>query len=273
MWLHGAERLSLPVHRPRDSGRLQYGRHVQAEGIRAGRTIYVTQLYAGVGRANLTPAIGAWLVGFRGRASGCTAIHDDLYATALVLASGDEKIAIVSCDLIAVHPQVVAEVRELVRSTTGIPARNVMLCCSHTHSGPPGYAAEGSRAIDRAYAAYLPFRLAGAVRLANDNLRPARLGHGSGEAAIATNRRQVIGEGRTILGTNPDGPLDREVGLLRIDSAGGDPLATLLNYACHPVTWVRAASLSQRTSSGGPAILSRVRRAHRCSSCKVHAAT
>lgn len=195
----------------------------------------MTQLYAGVGRANLTPAIGAWLVGFRGRASECTAIHDDLYATALVLANGDEKVAIVSCDLIAVHPQVVAEVRELVRSTTDIPARNVMICCSHTHSGPPGYAVEGSHAIDRAYAAYLPFRLAGAVRLANDNLRPARLGHGSGEAAIATNRRQVIGEGRTILGANPDGPLDREVGLLRIDSAEGDPLATLLNYACHPV--------------------------------------
>ncbi len=111
----------------------------------------------------------------------------------------------------------------------------VMICCSHTHSGPPGYAVEVSHAIDRAYAAYLPFRLAGAVRLANDNFRPARLGHGSGEAAIATNRRQVIGEGRTILGANPDGPLDREVGLLRIDSAEGDPLATLLNYACHPV--------------------------------------
>ncbi|MDQ5854535.1 MAG: neutral/alkaline non-lysosomal ceramidase N-terminal domain-containing protein, partial [Chloroflexota bacterium] len=163
------------------------------------------QLRAGVGRVSVTPAIDAWLVGFAGRASGCTSIHDELYATALVLDDGDSQVAILSCDLISIHPQLIREVRALVRSATGIEERNVMICCTHTHSGPPGYATPNSRAIDRAYAADLPFRLAGAVRLARDNLVPARLGHAGGETTIAINRREVTAEGKTILGVNPTG--------------------------------------------------------------------
>ena len=193
------------------------------------------RLRAGVGRASLTPAIDTSLVGFDGRASGCTSIHDELYATALVLDDGEERAAILSCDVLGVHPTIVASVRRLVQDATGISGSHLMVCCTHTHSGPPGYAVENSRPIDRAYAAYLPFYLAGAIRLAWDGLRPARLGHASGQATIAINRREVTAEGKTILGVNPGGPLDREVGVLRVDTAGGAPLATLVNATCHPV--------------------------------------
>lgn len=195
----------------------------------------MAELRAGVGRVSLTPAIGASLVGFRGRASGCTSVRDELFATALVLDCGGEKIAIISCDLLAVHPDIVAHVRELVFSTTGIHAGCTAVCCSHTHSGPPGYATERSHPIDRAYAEYLPYMLAGAVRLAHANLMPARIGHGATTAAIGINRREVVGEGKTILGNNPDGPADLEAGVLRVDTRDGVPLATLVNYACHPV--------------------------------------
>lgn len=184
---------------------------------------------------SITPALGARLVGFRGRATGCTSIHDELYGTALVLEDENEQLVILSCDLLSVHPRIVARVRELLRSTLGIRADRVMICCSHTHSGPPGYATRSSHPIDQAYVERLPDTLASAVRIAQSNLRPARADHDSGEATIGINRREVIGEGETILGNNPDGPLDREVGVLRVDSAEGAPLATLVNYACHPV--------------------------------------
>lgn len=193
------------------------------------------QLRAGVGRATITPAIGAWLVGFAGRADGAQAIRDELLATALVLDDGETCIALLSCDMISIHPQLIAETRALVEEQTGIPRDNLMICCTHTHSGPPGYAAERSRPVDRANAAYLPFRLAGAVRLAHDHLAPARLAHAGGEATIGINRREVIGPGRTILGENPEGPVDRSVGVLRVDDANGLPLALVVNYACHPV--------------------------------------
>ena len=195
----------------------------------------MADLRVGVGRVSLTPAIGATLVGFRGRASGCTSIHDELYATSMVFDGGGEQIAILSCDLLAVHPDIVAHVRELVFSSIGIPADRLSVCCSHTHSGPPGYATQGSHPIDCAYAAYLPYLLTSAVRLAHANLTPARIGHGATTATIGINRREVVGPGQTILGNNPNGPVDSELGVLRVDDQDGVPLATLVNYACHPV--------------------------------------
>src|ERR687885_1540396 len=132
------------------------------------------QLQAGVGRANITPAIDAWLVGFAGRATGAQAIRDELFATAMVLDDGTTRLAIVSCDIISIHPRLIAETRALVHTATGIPADNVMICCTHTHSGPPGYATEHSRPIDQANAAYLPYRVAGAVQVAWNDRTPAR---------------------------------------------------------------------------------------------------
>ena len=193
------------------------------------------QLQAGVGRANITPAIDAWLVGFAGRATGAQAIRDELFATALVLDDGTTRLAIVSCDIISIHPRLIAETRALVHTATGIPADNVMICCTHTHSGPPGYATENSRPVDRAHAADLSFRLAGAVQMANARLAPAALAHDSGEATIGINRREVVGPGQTILGENPGGPVDHSVGVLRVDRVDGAPLALVVNYACHPV--------------------------------------
>src|ERR1051325_9751161 len=101
----------------------------------------MSPLQAGVGRANLTPAIGNWLLGFASRDSGCTSIRDELYATALVLDDGAMRVAVVSCDLLFLHPRIAAQVREIIETTTSLPGRNVMLCCTHTHSGPPGFAA------------------------------------------------------------------------------------------------------------------------------------
>lgn len=195
----------------------------------------MAQLTAGVARVTLTPAIGAWLVGFAGRESGSTGMLDDLYATALVLRDTDTTVAIVSCDLIAVHPDLVVHIRALTEEATGIPGANVMICCTHTHSGPPGYALEGSRPIDRAYVAHLPFLIAGAIRLAWQRQQPARIGHAGGSAAIGINRRELK-NGRLVLGENPDGPVDRSVDVVRVDSLDAGPLAALLAYACHPVT-------------------------------------
>jgi hypothetical protein len=73
------------------------------------------------------------------------------------------------------------------------------------------------------------------VQLAHDRLQPARLAHDAGEVTIGINRREVTGPGTTILGENPAGPVDRSVGVLRVDTADGTPLASVVNYTCHPV--------------------------------------
>src|SRR5207244_6992902 len=63
-----------------------------------------------------------------------THVHDELHARCLVLDDGKTKLAIVVCDLLGMHRSVSVEARRLIEDATGIPASNVSISCTHTHS-------------------------------------------------------------------------------------------------------------------------------------------
>lgn len=87
----------------------------------------------------------------------------------------------------------------------------------------------------RGYLENLTHLMVGLIRMAHDQMQPACLGFGKGRSTIALNRRHTRPDGVTVIAANPEGPIDEEVGVLRIDGLDGTPLATLVNYACHPV--------------------------------------
>jgi neutral ceramidase len=204
-------------------------------------------LQAGAARVVITPPIGVPLSGYfvaEGRAETARDVHDDLYARALVLSDGDNTVAIVTTDLIALGNEELSMVRGEVRQKAGIAPEHLILACTHTHSGPivhpfppveivPGQA-------DEEYFRLLPRLIGSAVAMALRRMRPARIGAGKGASSININRREKLPDGTLrglpYLGRNPDGIHDREVGVLRVDDAqSGKPLAVLLSYACHPV--------------------------------------
>jgi hypothetical protein len=118
-----------------------------------------------------------------------------------------------------------------------VPPDGVIVACSHTHYGPTTDPARDGEALQMApYMANLVHLLAGAVAMARDNVAPCRLAFGQGEVRIGINRRERTASGEIILGQNPAGAVDPRVAVLRLDSAAGRPLATVLNYACHPVS-------------------------------------
>lgn len=93
----------------------------------------VAKLRARAATSNITPPIGTLKVGgFVPTPS--THIHDELHARCLVLDDGRRKIAIVICDLLGFHRSVSVEARRLIQETTGIPAENVLISATHTHS-------------------------------------------------------------------------------------------------------------------------------------------
>ncbi|MGC5221420.1 hypothetical protein ACPW96_02345 [Micromonospora sp. DT81.3] len=214
-----------------------------------------TTLTAGVARAAITPARGVPMSGFVGRGPALD-IHDDLFATALVLAErggqdleADTRVAIVALDLIGMYSdELVATLKAAVRRATGIPPERVFLACSHTHYGPvvaengdmPG--GETSEAAE--YRARLPTWIARCVAEADSRREPVTLFAGRGACRVGVNRREPQPDGTIALGRNPDGPLDPEVQILRFDrtatdAAGdsrGDPatVATIVSFACHP---------------------------------------
>jgi hypothetical protein len=191
-------------------------------------------LQAGVGRATITPPIGIYQIGFL-RQSGSRSVRDDLYATALVIGNGQNKAALISCDLLFMHPEVIAKVRADVAARTDVPAQNVMFCCSHTHSGPLVYAFPESEERDRGYVTNLIYQLSGAVCMAYDDMREAHIGVGKGSVQIGINRRAKQPGGTMRIGENPEGPVDTDVGLIRLDTPDGTPIALIVNYTCHPV--------------------------------------
>lgn len=192
-------------------------------------------LRVGIERVPITPPIGIRQVGFFARDHGAEYLLDDLYATALVLDNAESKLALVACDLLYLHPTLVARIRQEIARRTDILASHVMFCCSHTHSGPIVYAGERQSERDRAYLTNLVHQVAGAVCAADGQRQPARVGYGRAEAHIGINRREQRPDGKVVLGHNPTGPVDPEVLILRLDSEEGYPLAVIVNYACHAV--------------------------------------
>src|SRR5204863_8425349 len=95
------------------------------------------------------------------------------------------------------------------------------------------YRGEGEDRV-RAYTDSLPHLAAGAARLAAQRLTPALVAAGTGTSDIGVNRDLKIEDGRIIVGCNPHGFSDTSVGVLRIDSLDGAPIACIVNYACHP---------------------------------------
>ena len=192
-------------------------------------------LRVGLERAPITPPIGIQQIGYYGRDHGSESLLDDLYAMAMVFDDGETKLALVTCDLLFMHAETVARIRQEVASRTDIPASHVMIACTHTHSGPITYATEQQSERDRAYLTNLAHVIAGAICSADAQRQAACMGVGRGQAHIGINRREQRPDGVVILGENPQGIVDPEVLVWRIDSAEGYPLLALVNYACHAV--------------------------------------
>src|SRR5262249_22180528 len=121
----------------------------------------------------------------------------------------------------------------------GIPAANILINTSHTHLGAmlPGWKVESGeqQLLQERYVAVLEESLTGLAAMANANLQPARIGAGRGSAAIGINRREKMPTGGIMIGENPQGAVDREVSVLRVDDLSGKTLATVYAIGCHTV--------------------------------------
>ncbi len=195
---------------------------------------------AGVGRVDITPPLSA------PHASWGAQVHvfaedvdTPLTCTVLVVDDGATRAAWVDFDLIILSTPETQKVQQRVADETGIPPELVRVSVTHTHAGPPPSSWDWAKAgVDamKAYYALIPDYAAGAARLAVEKLQPARVGVARGESYVAVNRRETAPDGRTVTGTNPDGPIDPEVFVMRIDALDGVPIVAAVGYTMHPTT-------------------------------------
>ncbi len=197
------------------------------------------QFRAGVGRVTITPPLTVPHAGW-GAATHLfpEGIETDLWATVLVLEDGHARAAVVDLDLVTISTEEARAIAIAVAAELGIPPDQVRVSVTHNHTGPPGsrsHLKAGTEALQRYYQAVPEFS-AGAARIAKENLRPARIGIGSGQSRVAVNRREDAPGGRIATGVNVKGTIDPEVFVLRIDGTDGAPLAAVVGYTMHPTT-------------------------------------
>jgi hypothetical protein len=220
-------------------------------------------LLAGAAERVITPPVGVDLTGFGDRPSGCTDIHDDLYARAVVLAAADAppagRVALVGADLCGLDADIVTRVRSGVEAAAGIPPDGLFLNVSHTHHGPATIRLRGLGLRHEAYVDALVGRLVAVVREAGARLAPARLRVGRAPVQIGVNRRVRTPDGRTEFGENREAAADKAVRVLRVERPDGTPVAVVFNHATHVLAVGRGNLLISSDFVGYAA--ARVRRA------------
>jgi len=225
----------------RSSGR-STGRTANRRGVGRLAIAAAIALAVGAGARAAEPAglrAGVAKVDVTDREAG--PVNDPLYVKALVLEDEATTAVLVTVDAVAIGEigpvgnDYLPTVRSRLEREMGIDPANVLVNASHCHGAVCGDVAE---------------RTVQAVRSAREHLVPVRVGAGVGqEDRIMENRRLKLKDGREAdvrhaYSLPPDdavaavGPIDPEIGILRLDRLDGAPLAVVFHFACHPIQGV-----------------------------------
>tara|TARA_R110002096_G_scaffold754_1_gene4277 strand:+ start:1888 stop:3171 length:1284 start_codon:yes stop_codon:yes gene_type:complete len=205
------------------------------------QTTFAGDFKAAVVKENITPKVPKQLLGYGARLS--EGILDSIYHQILILDDGNSKFALVSTDICVLSPATYDKVAKLVEKKFGIVRSNFWWSVTHTHSAPevgaPGLpeAFMGERykhPIDTNYTDLVTSKLLDGIEKGIQQLAPASLGVGWGHSSANINRRARDIDDVAFLGMNPDGAVDRRIGILKIVHKEDHRLmATVANYAIH----------------------------------------
>ena len=176
-----------------------------------------TALRVGAAKVDVTPAQADLPKNYDG-------ILDHIYSRAIVIDNGSATAALITVDAGGVPDAIWQAVSKQLESELGIPAKNVLLTATHSHSVPGQPAGPYTQKIVES------------VRLAKQRLAPARIGYGTGVSYINVNRNIIDPKTkRWWEGPNYEGPSDKTVAVIKFESLSGEPLAVYYNYAMHGV--------------------------------------
>ena len=207
---------------------------------------------AGAATSNVTPWLGVSINGgFHDHKAAH--VHDELHARCIVLDDSETRLAIVVVDSCMVPREIFDQAKRVASERTGIPASNMLMSATHTHSAPAATPVFQSDP-DPEYQKFLARRIADGVMRAANNLAPAKIAWGSAQVPDQVfNRRWFMKSGLELrdpfnrtndrvkmnppVGSTdlvePAGPTDPEVVFISLQHTNGKPLALLANYSLH----------------------------------------
>jgi neutral ceramidase len=156
-----------------------------------------------------------------GMMGGNEGILDHLFARAIVIDNGTTRAALVSVDTGMVGDNVWTQVGARIEQELKIPAKNLFINPTHSHSAFGGGSNE---------------QIFNVIKAAADKLQPARIGYGTGVSYLNVQRDIIDPKTHNWWeGANYDGPSDKTVAVIKFETLTGEPIAVYFNYACHAV--------------------------------------
>jgi len=197
---------------------------------------------AGVATVSITPKQSMWLAGYGARNRPSEGTETELYSKALAIEDAKgKKVIIITNDLVKVPRNISDYIRNQIGAKYGLTRSQIILNCSHTHSGPVLYNAYSNQygSIDdeqkrriREYSAWYEKEIVELAGKAISSLQPAQIYSQNGIVRFQVNRRNNIEKDLTTL-THLKGPIDYSVPVLKITGGSGNLIAVVFGYACH----------------------------------------
>lgn len=195
-------------------------------------------LLGGFAKIDITPNKPVTLSGYANRTAPSTGIHDSLSARVSVFQSSDDKIILVSTDIIDFYSGTSAIFRKALLDEFKLKPEQLFLSAIHTHAGPSiTLNEERGHPNNIEYTKGLLDTLKIAIRQALSTMQPIKIGTGKGSSPVGVNRREVYydeaGNPRMWIGRNPYGVQDKEVSVLKITTADDELKTVLWEHAVH----------------------------------------
>lgn len=188
-----------------------------------------SQLFGNASKKIINVPRNAPMGGYIERVNGDMGVHDELYTRCLTLYDGKTKLVIISNDLLETDMEITLCVRKAINEKFLIPCENIMLCSTHTHSGPAitKWDMSAEDYIENQDIKKLKKEIAQTIidnaLMCINNLKPVNIGLSKSEC------REVAGNR-----VEENSISDYSVNTIRIADKNNDVIALVFNYACHP---------------------------------------
>ncbi|TWU17638.1 Neutral ceramidase precursor [Novipirellula galeiformis] len=201
----------------------------------------------GAAKKVITPDEPIAMAGYASRESPAEGKLTELWAKALVIQDGEgHRCVVLTLDLVGIDRRLTEAVCDSLKAKHGLSRDQIVICTSHTHTGPVVGREPVSVLYDtlpkkqhqavEAWVATLHPKIVAVTEEAIGKLAPSQLAWGSGTSTFAVNRRENVPESKVpqarVDGTLR-GPVDHDVPVLAAHNAEGKLTAVLFGYACH----------------------------------------
>jgi neutral ceramidase len=201
------------------------------------------ELYFGTSKVDITPNESVALAGYPNPLMrNSTGIHDNLYCRVAAFKMNDQRLVLVSCDLIGFGSSTYEIYKNALTEKFGLKAAEIFIVGTHNHSGPILTLAEDYKNTSNyRYTQNLKNLIVKSVEIALNSLEPVQIGVDRGYSSIGVNRRvlklapfEFPDDGGLVkLGRNPKGIVDHEVLVMKITNKNNQSKGCLYDYACH----------------------------------------